>query len=258
VAEDAHVGLGKREPGAADQAEQPPLGLRAGQAGLVTELREEGPRAGSSAVALRDAAQVGVGDEPENARLLHGAGEIVAADRRRQVEQRAGGRGHRHAAVDGPLDGGDVVDADARPRAPFTTGHGHVDRPVDLRTDPPQGGGPGVAQHGPLAARSDGGDLGGEWPGDGADEVHAPMAPDQPAVPRPRDDRVARQPRIEELGGRQDALRRGGASDGPAIDVRPTFIGHSPHFVGRITRCTVRTTKCGHAPLGRRGGRFAP
>ena len=81
------------------------------------EGAEQRTGAGAARVAFDDLAEAGVGHQPQHACLLDCALEVAETDRRGEVEQRPRGRGDRDAAMDGPFERADVVDADARPRA---------------------------------------------------------------------------------------------------------------------------------------------
>jgi hypothetical protein len=169
-------------------------------------------------VSGEERAEVGVAGEPQHARLLHRAREVVRPDPRGEIEQRARRSGDRDPAVGRQLERAHVVDPDARARACVPAGDAHVDRPCDRRADSPERPGRIVAEPRVLTDRLDRGHLLRECSGHRADEEHPVIPADQPTVRDAVRDAVVRQPRFEERPSGQDALRPRRARHDPAID----------------------------------------
>jgi hypothetical protein len=204
--------LRRREPGVADEAEQPLLRFRARECrfGVALEQGTQSARSAPAVQAVNGRGDGGGRGEPARKCLIEGALEFTVGHLFGQVDECPRHRRHRNAAHDPLVLGVEYTRAmNAQAGAPPVRAR---DRDVDHIVDridqaPDRAGGGAMAHDGTLSARKHGGQL----PGQGSERrvtdcVDAPMKRMKPTSADPCGDRAVTDARGKQLRSRHHAV----------------------------------------------------
>lgn len=209
----ASIGQGLRQPGRADQAEEPPLRLGAGERRLCLEIQQssEPTRTSTTPINSKLFAQFRGTHPTTDERLRDRTLELLRGDHRCQVEECAGRGGERNPSevpnFSRPQDS-DGMDPDARPLAVIATRLGDPNvRRGRIGKQAHHRGGAAVADDGVPAAREHGSHL-ARVPrfGPVPDHVHTSVDRSQKAPLDAAKDRIGADPGREQLPSRDHTL----------------------------------------------------